>query len=68
MGDTAAWTGHLLAALVHKYAVDRNVSVLPHITAMLQALDFVTANCTSEVTYVHTHTHAYIHSILTLWP
>ena len=52
MGDTAAWTGQLLAALVHKFAVDREPSALPHITAILQALDFVTINCTSEVGYV----------------
>jgi hypothetical protein len=46
VGDAAAWTGHFLAALVHKYAVDEDPIVLPTILSILKAWDFHTHNCT----------------------
>ena len=47
VGDTAAWTGNLLAALVHKYAVAPDAALLDGpILSILSMLDFFTHNCT----------------------
>jgi hypothetical protein len=46
VGDAAAWTGHLLASLVHKYYVDEDSTLLPIIMNILKAWDFHTHNCT----------------------
>lgn len=46
VGDTTAWTGNLLAALVHKYAVDKDEQLLEPIMSILRYWDFFTHNCT----------------------
>ena len=46
VGDSAAWTGHLLAALVHKYYIDEDPTLLPYISEIINAWDFYTHNCT----------------------
>ena len=46
VGDSGAWTGHLLAALVHKYYIDEDPTLLPYISQIIQAWDFHTHNCT----------------------
>ena len=46
VGDSGAWTGHLLAALVHKYYIDEDPTLLPYVSQIIQAWDFHTHNCT----------------------
>ena len=46
VGDTAAWTGTLLAGIVHKYIIQQDSSVLTSIMSILRAFDFFTHNCT----------------------
>ena len=46
VGDSAAWTGLLLAALVHKYFIDEDPTLLPSISKIINAWDFYTHNCT----------------------
>ena len=46
IGDAAAWTGHFLAALVHKFVSDPDPTLLTTTMKILQAWDFHTHNCT----------------------
>jgi hypothetical protein len=52
VGDTAMWTGTLLGAIVHAYAVDGTPSLLPVIGSILQGLNFSTASCHSSPGYI----------------
>jgi hypothetical protein len=51
VGDTAAWTGHVLAALAHKFALDGDAHTLDQATAILQWFNFSSGFCT-DVVYI----------------
>ena len=51
VGDSAAWTGLYLAALVHEYAVTENVTVLEQAWNTLRAIDFLSL-CTGKPGYI----------------
>ena len=51
VGDTACWTGHLLAALVHKYDAAPDNATLGVINTILTAYDLGTT-CTEHVGYI----------------
>ena len=59
IGDTTAWTGQLLAALVHKYAADvaagetvSAAALLPTVNSILSSVDFASGHCTPTVGYL----------------
>lgn len=52
VGDINAWTGQLLSALVHKYAVDRDADTLQAAAEIIGGYNFALNGCFDDYVYI----------------